>query len=42
MRPYLKPFTKIGLVEWLKEKAIRLSPNTEKKKKPNYEYIKYT
>jgi hypothetical protein len=35
MRPYLKnPFTKIGLVEWLKMKALSSSPSTggEKKK----------
>jgi hypothetical protein len=33
-RPYLKkPFTKIGLVEWLKMKALSSSPNTAKKKK---------
>jgi hypothetical protein len=33
-RPYLKkPFTKIGLVEWLQVKALSSSPNTEKKKK---------
>jgi hypothetical protein len=31
-RPYLeKPFTKIGL-EWLKVKALSLSPSTSKKK----------
>jgi hypothetical protein len=31
-RPYLeKPFTKIGLVEWLKVKALSSSPSTEKK-----------
>jgi hypothetical protein len=31
-RPYLKkPFTKIGLVEWLKMKTLRSSPNTKKK-----------
>jgi hypothetical protein len=31
MRPYLKkPFTKIGLVEWLKVKALSSSPSTEK------------
>jgi hypothetical protein len=30
--PYLeKPFTKIGLVEWLKVKALSSSPSTEKK-----------
>jgi hypothetical protein len=34
MRPYLeKPFTKIGLVEWLKVKALRSSPSTTRKKK---------
>jgi hypothetical protein len=34
MRPYLeKPFTKIGLVEWLKVKARSSSPSTVKKKK---------
>jgi hypothetical protein len=28
-RPYLKkPFTKIGLVEWLKVKALSSSPST--------------
>jgi hypothetical protein len=28
MRPYLqKPFTKIGLVDWFKVKAMSLSPN---------------
>jgi hypothetical protein len=32
-RPYLKkPFTKIGLVEWLKVKALSSSPNTTKTK----------
>jgi hypothetical protein len=31
-RPYLgKPFTKTGLVEWLKVKALSSSPSTEKK-----------
>jgi hypothetical protein len=31
MRPYLeKSFTKIGLVEWLKVKALSSSPNTSK------------
>jgi hypothetical protein len=31
-RPYLeKPFTKIGLVEWLKVKALSSSPSTTKK-----------
>jgi hypothetical protein len=34
MRPYLeKPFTKIGLVQWLKVKALSSSPSTAKKKK---------
>jgi hypothetical protein len=28
-----KPFTKIGLVEWLKVKALSSSPSTTKKKK---------
>jgi hypothetical protein len=33
-RPCLeKPFTKIGLVEWLKVKALSSSPSTAKKKK---------
>jgi hypothetical protein len=33
MRPYLeKPFTKIGLVEWLKVKALSSSPSTANKK----------
>jgi hypothetical protein len=33
MRPYLeKPFTKTGLVEWLKVKALSSSPSTSKKK----------
>jgi hypothetical protein len=32
--PYLKtPFTKIGLVEWLKVKALSSSPSTAKKRK---------
>jgi hypothetical protein len=32
MRSYLqKPFTKIGLVEWLKVKVLSSSPSTEKK-----------
>jgi hypothetical protein len=32
MRPHLKkPFTKIGLVEWLKVKALSSNPSTEKK-----------
>jgi hypothetical protein len=30
-RPYLeKPFTKIGLIEWLKMKDLNLSPSTAK------------
>jgi hypothetical protein len=34
LRPYLeKPFTKIGLVEWLKVKALSSSTSTAKKKK---------
>jgi hypothetical protein len=34
VRPYLeKPFTKTGLVEWLKVKALSSSPSTTKKKK---------
>jgi hypothetical protein len=33
-RPYLeKPFTKIGLVKWLKVKALSSNPSTTKKKK---------
>jgi hypothetical protein len=33
-RSYLeKPFTKIGLVEWLHVKALSSSPGIEKKKK---------
>jgi hypothetical protein len=33
-----KPFTKIGLVEWLKVKALSSSPSTtKKKKKTNFE-----
>jgi hypothetical protein len=32
MRLYLeKPFTKIGMVEWLKVKVLISSPSTEKK-----------
>jgi hypothetical protein len=35
--PYLKnPFTKIGLVEWLKVKALSSSPSTAKKTNPQY------
>jgi hypothetical protein len=34
LRPYLKkPFIKIGLVEWLKLKALSSSPSTEGGKK---------
>jgi hypothetical protein len=34
VRLYLgKPFTKIGVVEWLKVKALSSSPSTTKKKK---------
>jgi hypothetical protein len=34
VRPYLeKPFTKIGLVEWLKVKVLSSSPSTTKEKK---------
>jgi hypothetical protein len=34
VRLYLeKPFTKIGLVEWLKVKALNSGPSAEKKKK---------
>jgi hypothetical protein len=34
MKPYLKkPFTIIGLVEWLKVKALSSSPSTKKKLK---------
>jgi hypothetical protein len=34
LRLYLeKPFTKIGLVEWLKVKALCSSPGTEKERK---------
>jgi hypothetical protein len=34
MRCYLeKPFTKIGLVEWFKVKALSSNPSTSKKKK---------
>jgi hypothetical protein len=33
-KPHLeKPFTKIGLVEWLKVKALSSSPRTAKKEK---------
>jgi ribosomal protein S21 len=30
---FKKPLTKLGLVEWLKVKALRLSPSTSRKKK---------
>jgi hypothetical protein len=41
MRPYLeKSFTKIGLVEWLKVKALSSSPSTAKKKKKINNLIK--
>jgi hypothetical protein len=34
MRPYLeKPFTKTGLVEWLKVKALSSNPSTKGKTK---------
>jgi hypothetical protein len=34
VKSYLeKPFTKLGLVEWLKVKAPRSSPNTTNNKK---------
>jgi hypothetical protein len=37
MRPYLeKPFIKIGLVEWLKLKALSSSPSITKKKKQQF------
>jgi hypothetical protein len=40
MRPYHEePFTKIGLVEWLKVKALSSSPSIAKKKKKIYIYI---
>jgi hypothetical protein len=36
VRPYLeKPLTKIGLVEWLKVKAMSSSPSAAKKKTKN-------
>jgi hypothetical protein len=43
MRPYLeKPLTKIGLVDWLKVKALSSSPSTAKKKekKKKEEFIR--
>jgi hypothetical protein len=34
MRPYVeKPFTKVGLMDWLNVKALSSSPSTSKKKK---------
>jgi ribosomal protein S21 len=33
VRPLKKTFTKIGLVEWLKVKALSSNPSTAKKKK---------
>jgi hypothetical protein len=34
VRPFLEdPFTKVGLVEWLKVKVLSSSPSTAKKKK---------
>jgi hypothetical protein len=41
MRPYLeKLFTEIGLVEWLKVKALSSSPSTKKKKKKKVKMLK--
>jgi hypothetical protein len=38
VRPYLKkPFTKTGLVEWLKLKALSSSLSTARKKKKHEE-----
>jgi hypothetical protein len=38
MRPISKkPFTKIGLMEWLKVKALSSNPSTEKKKKSPFQ-----
>jgi ribosomal protein S21 len=40
MRPYLKkPTTKVGLVEWLKVKALSSNPSTKKKKKKNHTVV---
>jgi hypothetical protein len=40
MRPYLeKPFRKIGLVEWLKVKALSSRPVLQKKKKKWLEHF---
>jgi hypothetical protein len=37
VRPYLKkPFTKIGLVEWLKVKALSSSPVLQKQNKTKF------
>jgi ribosomal protein S21 len=37
MSSYLKkPFTKIGMIEWLKVKALSSSPSTARKKKETY------
>jgi hypothetical protein len=36
-----KPFTKIGLVEWLKVKALSSSPSTGKKKRERKRNIKH-
>jgi hypothetical protein len=42
MRPYLKkPFTKIGLVEWPKVKALSSNPNTTHTKKHHIVQHKY-
>jgi hypothetical protein len=39
-RPYLeKPFTKIGLVEWLKVKALSSSPSTTKNKTKQNSFV---
>jgi hypothetical protein len=40
VRPYLeKSFTKVGLVEWLKVKALSSSPSTTKKKKKSNPHL---
>jgi hypothetical protein len=40
VRPYLeKPFTKIGLVEWLKVKALSSSPCTAKNKELHFKEV---
>jgi hypothetical protein len=42
LRPYLeKPFTKIGLVEWLEVQDLSSSPSTKKKKNQNLIQIPY-